>query len=351
MTNSWHRIAIAIFVAAMAMFTGCRKFDVPEFKEISGNETAFVIPLEEGSKAGVQFDSEEYLSSKKVGLKRIQIPHRWVQTGRLWFDGDWVDTVRVITVDRSPVTRQWTPGGKSGNALWMESADSIGFSTGFSVTAYIEEDDTARFLYSYKNTALADVLDQELRARILSVAGGIASRHKMDDLRSRKNEIIDAVKADVLPFFKAKGITITTIGQFGGLEYENNDIQKAIDDTFVAQQAKVKNAALLEAQTDANKRIEMEAIAVAQAARTKGQGDADARFSVFQAEAKGIEAVNGALAKANQNPMLVQLKQIEVDKVRAERWDGKFPQWYMGGGDGKNLLFSVPNPANQAGGN
>ena len=327
----------------IALFTGCRPFEQPEFVEIKGNETAFVIPLEEGSKSGIQFDSEEYLNTKKVGLKRIQIPHRWISTGRLWFTGDWKDVVRVITVDRSPVTRQWSPGDPK-SSLWMESADSIGFSTGFSVTAYIEEDDTARFLYSYKETALADVLDQELRARILSVAGQIASAVKMDELRSRKNDIIAAVKEDVMPFFKSKGITITTIGQFGGFEYENKAIQDAIDDTFVAQQAKVKNAALLEAQTDANKRIEMEALALAQAARTRGQGDADARFSVFQAEAKGIEAVNGALAQANQNPMLVQLKQIEVDKVRAEKWDGKFPQWYMGGDlDGK-MLFQVPQP-------
>jgi hypothetical protein len=340
------RIAALCLSVAAVLLSGCiKKFDTPEFVEVKANETAYVIPLEEGVKAGVKFDSEAYLDSKKVALKRVQIPHRWNQTGRWEVDGDWIDTVRVITVDRAPVTRQWNPGEKSKNALWMESADSIGFSTGFSVTAYIEEADTSRFLYSYKSTSLAQVLDEELRARIQSVAGAVAASFKMDDLRDKKNELIAKVRDDVLPFFKAKGITITTIGQFGGFEYENAEIQKAIDGTFIAQQVKVKNRALLEAQDDANKRTESEAKAFAQAARDKAQGDADGRLSVFKAEAAGIEAVNAALAKANQNPMLVQLKQIEVDKVRAEKWDGRYPQWYMGGsGQGPSMLLNVPAP-------
>lgn len=340
-------LALALVGAAMLATTGCvRKYDTPEFVEIKANETAYVIPLEQSSDAGVKFDSEAYLETKKVAVKRIQIPHRWVQTGRWSIDGDYIDTVRVIAVDRTPVTRQWETGKDSKTALWMESMDSIGFSTGFSVTAHVEEQDTSRFLYSYKSTSLAQVLDTELRARIQSVAGAVAAKYKMDLLRERKNEVIQAVKDDVLPFFKAKGITITTIGQFGGFDYENNDIQIAIDGTFVAQQAKVKNAALLEAQTDANKRIELEAIALAEAARTKAKGEADGKLSVFEAEAKGLRAVNTALSEANQNPALVELKRIDVEKIRAERWDGKFPQWYMGGEGGlPGMILNVPSPS------
>ncbi len=325
--------------------TGCvRKYEVPEYIEVKANETAYVIPLEEGVASGVKFDSETYLESKKVALKRIQVPHRWNQTGRWHTDGDWIDTIRVITVDRSPVTRQWEPGGKSKSALWLESSDSIGFSTGFSVTAYVEESDASRFLYSYKATSLEAVLDTELKARIQSIASQVGASYKMDLLREKKNELLEKVKADVLPFFKAKGITITTIGQFGGFEYENEKIQASIDDTFVAQQVKVKNAALLEGQTDANKRIELEALALAEAARTKAKGEADGKLSVFQAEAQGLKAVNSALAEANQNPALVELKRIDVQKIQAERWDGKYPLWMMSGGNSPGLMIQPPAP-------
>lgn len=341
---------VAISAIAIGL-TGCRPYEKPEYVEVKANETAYVIPLESGdAKAGVKFDSEAYLDSKKVAQKRIQIPHRWSQTGRAWFDGDWIDTVRVVTVDRSPVTRQWSPGmdakGKdSNNAIWLESSDSIGFSTGFSVTAHVEETDASRFLYSYKNTALSTVLDTELRARVQSLASEVSASYKMDDLRDKKNELIAKIRSDVVPFFKAKGITITTIGQFGGFQYENQKIQEAIDDTFVAQQAKVKNAAMLEAQTDANARIELEAKALAEAARTKAKGEADGKLAVFQAEASGLQAVNKALAEANQNPALVELKRIDVEKLRAERWDGRYPSWYMGGGSGSGMILNIPADA------
>jgi len=343
MKTKLRHIIVTLSLAVLATaFTGCvRPYDTPEYVEVKANETAYVVPLEGESDAGVKFDSEAYLDKLKVATKRIQIPHRWNQLGRetLGANGEWIDTVRVITVDRSPVTRQWSPGETSKTALWLESADSIGFSTGFSVTAYVEEADTSRFLYSYKATSLSDVLDTELRARIQSVASQVSAAYRMDNLRERKNELIDKVKADVVPFFKAKGITITTIGQFGGFEYENKAIQLAIDDTFVAQQAKVKNAALLEAQTDANKRIELAALADAEAARTKAKGEADGKLSVFQAEADGITAVNKALSAANQNPQLVELKRLDVEKVKAEKWDGKLPIWVTG--DGGSMMLNL----------
>lgn len=342
MTHKLRSSLIAVALCGSALLTGCMKpYDAPEYVDVASNETAFVIPLEQGAAAGVKFDSEQYLESKKVAAKRIQVPHRWSQTGRFSTDGEWIDTITVLKVDRSPVTRQWENGGAANRenkntrakdqAIWLESMDSIGFSTGFSVTAYIEEADTARFLYSYKTSALAQVMDQELRARIQAVASEVSAAYQMDDLREKKNELIDKIRTDVVPFFKAKGITITTIGQFGGFLYENEAIQLAIDDTFVAQQAKVKNAALLEAQTDANKRIELAALADAQASRTKAKGEADGKLSVFQAEADGITAVNKALAAANQNPQLVELKRLDVEKVKAEKWDGKLPVWVQGG--------------------
>jgi hypothetical protein len=332
---------LALFAAIITLQIGCTKYEQPEFVEVKANETAYVIPVEEGSDKSVKFDSEQYLESKKVALKRVQIPHRWNKTGRMYYEGDWIDLVRVIVVDRTPVTRQWEPGEKSKEAIWLESMDSIGFSTGFSVTAYIEEADASRFLYSYKATALTDVLDQELRARVQALASEVAAGYKMDILREKKNELIGKIKEDVIPFFKAKGITITTIGAFGGFEYEAQSIQTAIDDTFVAQQAKVKNAALLEAQADASKKIELEALALAEAARTKAKGEADGKLSVFEAEAKGLKAVNQALAEANQNPALVELKKIEVQKMQAERWDGKLPVWQMGEG-GAGMMLQLP---------
>lgn len=100
-------------------------------------------------------------------------------------------------------------------------------------------------------------------------------------------------------------------------------------------------AALLVAQTDINARIQSEAIAVAEAARSKAKGTADGNLMIAQAEAKGIEAINDAIAKANNNPMLVQLKGLEVEKNRIEKWGGVYPLYV--GGTGSNAWVGLGN--------
>jgi hypothetical protein len=59
--------------------------------------------------------------------------------------------------------------------------------------------------------------------------------------------------------------------------------------------------------------------------------------------------VNRALNEAAQNPLLYQLKALDVEKARIEKWDGKYPTYYMGAGTGgPNLLLQLPTPAQTA---
>ena len=323
----------------LVVSAGCRPFDRPEFEEIDTSETGFLIPLEGAVESQVAFESESYLAERRVAAKRVQIPHRWVQTGRMHFTGEWIDTVRLIKVDRSPVTREWTADTESGTkraneAIWIESKDSVGFSVGFNCTAFIEEENTARFLYMYRSRSLADTMDSELRARIQSIAAETAARYDLDELRSLKQEMIDDVRADIIPFFEQRGITITTVGMFGGFTYQNPKIQEAIDETFVAQQKKVVNEALFDAQSKENERIELEAEGLANRARAVAEGEADA-----------IRRLAEATREAQSDPLFVQLKQIEVERDRIEKWNGEYPAYLlqMGGGESPSMLLELPS--------
>jgi hypothetical protein len=202
----------------LALLAACRPVEAPRYTEVAPNETAFVIPLEGDSSGQAKHASEDFLNAHKVAAKRIQIPLRWTSSEHLPSDGEYIDRGRAVKVDRSPVTRQWAADDKvaKDRAIWVESADSIGFSTGFAVTAYIEESNTTRFLYSYVSTSLAQVMHSAMRARIQMTAANISAKYKMDALRERKFEIIEAIKGDVVPFFKAKGIAVTTMGMLGG---------------------------------------------------------------------------------------------------------------------------------------
>lgn len=347
----WMLIGISLAAFSLA---GClrKPYDVPEYVEIDTNETAFVLPLEGDTGDQVNFESAKWLDEKKVAAKRVQITHRWNQTGRWETDGEWIPAVRVIKVSRTPVTREWVAEANKGTsdkdqAIWIESSDSVSFSTGFSCSAYVAETDTSQFLYSYSGQSLSEVMDTEMRARVQSQSAEFAAGFSMDLLRGQKKEMIEAVRGDVIEFFKKKGITVSTLGQFGGFTYVNPKIQESIDTVFVAQQEKEVAKALLEAQADKNKRLEQEGEGEALKVRKLAQGQADAAITEAEGRAKAIKLVAESTAAANQDPLFLALKKLEVETKQVERWDGKYPLYMMTtgqGGQAPSLLLNVPTP-------
>lgn len=352
LTRLIRRIA-PVFIAIAALSLGaCKPYDKPEYAEIDTSETGFLIPLEGDGTKQARFESVDYLTERKVAAKRVQITHRWSQEGRLPFSGQWMSSVRLVKVNRSPVTREWIAEAKTsdGNkAIWIESADSVGFSMGFTCTAFIDEKSAATFLYWYPSGSLASVMDTEVRGRIQQTSAEVAAKYPLDLLRGKKQEIADAVKADVISFFAPRGITVTTVGMFGGMTYENAAIQKSIDDTFIAQQLKVVTAAKFEAQQKENDRVELEAKATAERVRLEARGnsdarlmaakaDAESRLTQAKAEAEAIRMVNDAVA--NSGPLLMQIRALEVERARVERWNGSFPQTMLG--SNPNMLFTSP---------
>jgi hypothetical protein len=348
-------IMFAILAAFSMSLTGCVKPVEPKvLVTASPNETMFVVPLVgENQKTQDKFNSEEYFSQKKVAVREFQVPHRWLQTGRMEFNGKWIPAVSVIKVDRSPVTIAFDVAKETEAPVWVESSDSVGFSTGFSISAMIEEQDTAKFLYRYQAASLRDVIIREVRARIQAVAADFAAKHPLDKLRGMKTEMMNAIRLDVVPFFKERGINITTIGQFGGMTYENKDIQMAIDKVFIAQQEKETAKAALDAVADINKKTaalaEQEkanaitlATGQAEAVRLTAEAVAKGNLLKAQADAQGIESVAAATQKAASNPLFIQVRQLDVELKKIEKWAGAVPTIVVGADSKANLFMGLP---------
>lgn len=329
---------VALFAIVVTTIGCWKQYDVPEYENVDTTETAYVVKLE-GTEKEAKVTSVDEWEKLKVTAKRIRITKRWNQTGRMGYTGEWIPAVRVIKVNRSPVTREWTAGSTTGTAkkdqaIWAESKDSVGFSTGFSVSAMIEEANASKFLYKYNSKSLATVMDTEIRARVQAAFSDSAALYDLSDLRSQKSEIITHVRNDVIPFFADRGITITTLGMFGGLTYENKKIQESIDAVFIAQREKEISAALLAAQVDKNKQIEMEASALAEKERKVAQGIAD-----------GKQMLLDVAKNAGQDPAFLELRRLEVEEARIQKWDGKYPTYMMNmgsGGDSPSLMLQVP---------
>lgn len=331
------RKLIAMMLAAFVM-TGCigpAKVDVTE--EIAPNETAFVIPLEGDSKKNqAQFDSVSYLQSKKVATKRIYIPQVQLDTGRGWWNYKYAPSVKVIKVNRAPVTFVWEGIKGQNKGIAVESRDSIGFMVGINISGYVTEADTAKFLYYYPSGSLKKVLGAIVKSKTTEVLSRQFARYDLEGspakynkagriiakasegARQRKGEIVDLASADLKAFFAKTGVTISTFGLIGGLSYDDKDIQEAINDNFKSE---------LEIKNKVNDRLAQEEvnknnIAIATADKVSAQ-----QFAL------------AATARKKQVGLEIEKMLAEAKLVAAKKWDGKLPANIMP--EGANMIMDL----------
>jgi len=338
------KMKIIMGVIAAVALTGCiGPAKVDKFEEIAPNETAFVIPLEGATKKNQdKFDSVAYLQEKKVAAKRIYKPQRQVDTGRMWWEYKYIPTVKIIRVDRAPVTFVWE--GKRGakgirkgtEGVAVESRDSIGFNVGINISAFITESDTARFLYFYPSGDLEKVLGKIVKSKsteILSrefakydLEGSQAKYGKkgkviveaIDGARQRKGEIVDLASKELKRFFAETGVTISTFGLIGGLSYDDTEIQEAINDNFKSE-LDIKNKANDRlAQEEVNKNN----IAIATADRISAQQFAQA-----------------AQARKKQVGLEIEKMEAEAKLTWAKKWNGVLPEKVLP--EGSSLILDI----------
>lgn len=272
--------------------------NIPDLVTITPSQTAFVIPLEGQTSNQGSFDSEAFLNTAKVATKRITIPKRWRDLGRGAGNGEWIPTATVIIVERRPVSQHFNTANK--NPITAESKESIGFDAGIACTAQIDESEAAKFLYRYNNKKLEDVMGDEILNRVRSKFVELCSKYNLADLLVHKSDIMDAIRSDVTPYFKERGITITSIGLIGEFSYLSEEIQTSINKKFQAQQDLI-------AQKAVNEKV----------------------ISKAEADAKAAQILN--------NPNALKLKELELQSRFIEKWTGVPPNAI-----GSNSLFSMP---------
>lgn len=307
-------LVFVMVILCCCMLTGCRKpYDKPELITIEASQTAFLIPLVGDTSDQGVFESEELLSEAKVATKEIQIPHRWMQTGRRSWTGEWRASAKLIIVERKPVSRSWESGESTATsankAIFGETSDNIGIYVGMNCTAMIEEKDAAKFLYRYNNTPLETIIDTDIKKMVEDRFNIETAKYASTDLGAKKGEIMEAVKTYVVDYFKNYGITITVLGLKEGISFENPAIQTAIDEKFASEQKLV----IQQNENEAN--------------LAKAEAEAKAKIMLAEAEAKA----NQLLADSLTPEILAQMYY--------EKWDGKLP--YLYGADG-NALIQIP---------
>lgn len=329
-------LLLVIFVSVV-MFSGCIKPAKVELnEEIDTNETGFLVPLEGSSEEGQgKFMSVDYLEKAKVAAKRVTIPQRGKKVGRFDYEIEWIPTMRVIKVDRMPVTREWTDANGSGTsnrneAIYVESKDSIGFSVGVNVTTMIKEEDAASFLYFYAGKPLSKVTDNNVRGKVTAVLSREFGMRDLAKCKTEKKEIHQILENEVIAEFKKYGITVSNIGLVGGLTYEDKEIQQSINAAYVAE--------MLKAQRSQE----------AEALKIEKQGEAEAQLHENNKNLS-IAVTNRKEAEefAKAYDAIVKQTELEIEKMKAQAslevakrlQPGMLPASILP--QGSNLLFGL----------
>lgn len=320
-TGKFAFVLMAVLVLSISM-AGCMPYDTPEFVEVGPSETAFVIPLEGQTSDQKMFQSEEYLKKHQVAEKRIRIPHRWVQTGRMPSEGKFMPTVIVIKVNRAPVSREWTESGDTGTsvknqALRAESRESMGFTARMNCTAEVTEENGVRFLYKYHGRQLEEIMDSEIRNRIQGAFTETASSFRLQDITPAKGKMMAYIRKQNVAYFEKQGITITQLGFEDEFTYPEN-IQAAINEVFLSAQR-------LRAQRDESQRVREEALAKAQSLK-----------ETAAAQAQAARIMNDTSKMRYQREVWKHEEEME----RLKKWDGAYPQVIAGRGSG--VMLTLP---------
>ena len=334
-------IALSVIIAVIIGSCSIAPAYKEKYVEIEPDETAFVIPLEEGTSAQKQFESVEYLEGQKVATKRILITQRLSKQGRWRRSYKYIPTIKVVTVSRVWVDREWTEEVETGTterkqALRMESKDSIGFKYPCNLTAYVAEANTALFLYSFGGRALEEIIDGPIRNDAQSELAMRFGDVNLKDIIASAQGALDEEAAVVLSVpdiskkkmfaevlevlvgkYKAVGITIPTFGPAGQLQYEEDEIQKAINKSFAAE-IDVKAARSEKLAEDT--RILMRAAAAksyeankeAQEALKRLEIDMQLATAVLEAAKQGTAIVPQYMSGSGGGGMIMQMMQRQA---------------------------------------
>jgi hypothetical protein len=230
--------------------------DRPEYIEIQPNQSAFLIPLQGANKnSQKQYMSESYLIENKVASKRIQIPHVMLESGVATERNHYIPAAKLIVVDRTPYNREWAHGAQKGTSatdqsISFESRESVEGRFDVAISAFVKEEDAAKFLYFFGTStavnpadpnsnfssiangkSLAEVMDNNVRMKVQAcLAREYGARTTIDGI-SNKAAIMDVCEKEIKESFKAKGITVDFMGYASGITF-SKEVQASLDNVF-----------------------------------------------------------------------------------------------------------------------
>lgn len=167
----------------------------------------------------------------------------------------------------------------------------------------------------------------------------VTARYTAPDLIAKRTDVSRDVFSALntkLSIYGAQVINIDMTNFTFGKDY-----MAAINDKVTQEQKRLAAENQLKTVEAQQKQKVAIADAEANAVKAKADGDAYATLKNAEAAANALKLKNAAIASSKD---VLVLEQINVERIKAERWDGKLPSGNVYGGSSPQMYMSLPGP-------
>ena len=317
---------MVVMVVMVVVLVGIGPPKVERIEQFDTNEEAFLVPLEGDLNSQAHMgEGVQGFEKQRVETQMVSLQQRTFATGRLWSSYKWVPTQRLVKIDTSPVTRDWTESSNTGTstknqAIEIESIDSIGLALPANITCVIRRGQGAKARYNVAGQSLEEIVDGQVHGYFQAKAAEKFGIMPLAEVNSKMASVGDEILDEARVFFQERGVWIESFSWKGGVIYTNHQIQEKIDDLFIAE-----NDSLVAQREQATTRKANEILL------SKAETQRDAAITAHEARA-------ATLLKTQ-----LEIRKIEAETVvaLAKNFDGTLPVMVPAG---SGLLFGIDKP-------
>ena len=227
------------------MLVSCAQYEIAT---IQPDEWAILVPIDGDTAQQAKDNSYSMYKDSLVSGKTITIPYKRIDIGM--GQSRKVLAYTLYTTKRTPVSRTWysvVSADASGNVVYTQKGDKPGFATesagstglniGFNITYNVVAPEKYLF-WKGKDPDLAAFGDTTIYTTLGALVSQTVSTYKDEALTSAKAEISKTLKTALNDVYISKyGIEITELGIVGGIQFDNPEIQKQIDNRMIQKMA------------------------------------------------------------------------------------------------------------------
>ena len=242
-----------------------------------------------------------------------------IRSGRYWpMSWAWQYYTLPIREQREIWTATISEGQPSDESIWLAAFDGqqIGFDVGMSYQIHNTDDKIIEMImqYGYDLEVTVNGRVRDVLRGSLSTCASELELKVVDIYSTGRVPLFDCAFKRTKETFEPYGLDVIRVEIVGGPHLPKSISEKMEQAQRASQEAEMVRRELEVQEAQADK------------LRVDSEAKAAATVTAAQAEAKANDILTQSIT-----PEVLKLRQLEIDRIRAERWDGKMPTTIMGG--------------------